>query len=144
MRLVVDANILVAELLRIKGKELVANKNLELFIADKAWEEAQHELSKRISIIAERGNLSETSSSELLYSAVNLAENHINVIVEEKYNTVKNDARARIPQDPDDWHTVALALMLNADIWTQDKDFFGCGVACWTSRTLKLKLGLDN
>ena len=42
----------------------------------------------------------------------------------------------------DDWHTVALALMLNADIWTQDKDFLGCGVATWITETLRLKLGV--
>jgi len=45
-------------------------------------------------------------------------------------------ARRRIPRDPDDWPTVALALVLEAHIWTHDHDFLGCGVATWTTQTL--------
>ena len=41
MLLVVDANILVGELLRVKGQELLADKRLELYIAEKTLEEAQ-------------------------------------------------------------------------------------------------------
>ena len=56
------------------------------------------------------------------------------------YALFEQDARRRIPRDPDDWHTVALALTLGADIWTQDKDFLGCGVATWTTDTLVARL----
>jgi predicted nucleic acid-binding protein len=28
---------------------------------------------------------------------------------------------------------LALALALKAPIWTEDSDFFGCGVATWTT-----------
>jgi hypothetical protein len=31
---------------------------------------------------------------------------------------------------------VALALALECGIWTADRDFFGCGVAVWTTDTL--------
>ena len=41
MLLVVDANILVGELLRVKGQELLTDKRLELYIAKKTFEEAQ-------------------------------------------------------------------------------------------------------
>jgi len=46
------------------------------------------------------------------------------------------EAKERIPRDPDDWHTVALAIHLNTAIWTQDNDFLGCGCPCWTTDTL--------
>jgi predicted nucleic acid-binding protein len=44
MRLVVDANIFVAELIRQRGRALISHNDLELFVAEAAWDEAQHEL----------------------------------------------------------------------------------------------------
>jgi predicted nucleic acid-binding protein len=49
-------------------------------------------------------------------------------------------ARRRIPRDPNDWPTVALALALGADILTNDHDFLGCGCPTWTFETLSLEL----
>lgn len=49
----------------------------------------------------------------------------------EKYGAV---AKARLAsRDPDDWPVLAAALALSCPIWTQDADFFGVGVATWTS-----------
>ena len=44
MRLVVDANILVGELLRKRGRVLVADPRLELFNTARAWNEAQYSI----------------------------------------------------------------------------------------------------
>ena len=142
MNLVVDANILVGELLRTKGRRLIADRRLELFIAAKAWEEAEHELRRRVTIIVERGQFSEGAAAEVLESAAILAEKQLTMYREIEYGHFKQEALARIPRDPDDWHSVALALTMKADIWTQDKDFLGCGVATWTSDTLRAKLGI--
>jgi hypothetical protein len=35
---------------------------------------------------------------------------------------------------------VALALALGADIWREDTDFFGSGVAIWTTETVEICL----
>lgn len=48
--------------------------------------------------------------------------------------------KRRIPRDPNDAPTVALALALDCGIWTNDNDFFGCGVPVWTTETLLLHL----
>lgn len=48
MRLVVDANILVSELIRVRGRKLIARPELELYMAEKAWDETIYELNKRI------------------------------------------------------------------------------------------------
>jgi predicted nucleic acid-binding protein len=48
MRLVVDANIFLAELIRQRGRALISRNDLKLFVAESAWDEAQHELRKRI------------------------------------------------------------------------------------------------
>ena len=42
MRLVVDANILVAELIRMRGRKLIARRDLELYMAEKAWSETTY------------------------------------------------------------------------------------------------------
>lgn len=43
-------------------------------------------------------------------------------------------ARARMQRrDPDDWPILAAAMALSCPIWTQDADFFGVGVATWTT-----------
>ncbi|MCC6586029.1 MAG: hypothetical protein IT168_04850 [Bryobacterales bacterium] len=39
-------------------------------------------------------------------------------------------------RDPDDWPILAAALALGCPIWTEDTDFFGCGVATWTSANI--------
>ena len=140
MRLVVDANILVGELLREKGRALVADERLELFVAAKAWEEARRELRRRVDVIAERGQLLRTTATELLNAAMTLAERRTTVLTEAEYGAFEGEARERVPNYPDDWPTVALALALEADIWTQDKDFLGCGVATWTTATLRARL----
>jgi predicted nucleic acid-binding protein len=36
-------------------------------------------------------------------------------------------------RDEDDWPILASALALGCPIWTEDTDFFGCGVPTWTT-----------
>lgn len=140
MKLVVDANILVAELVRARGRALITGAGLELFIAEKPWEEARHELAKRYRAIAERTGASPEHAAEQHALAVRLAEASAQVVARPLYAALEDEARRRIPRDPDDWPTVALALRLGAAIWTQDGDFLGCGVATWTTDTLRAQL----
>lgn len=47
------------------------------------------------------------------------------------------EARRRMARrDPHDWPTVALALAMEAPIWTQDKDFSVSGVTVYTTGQL--------
>lgn len=48
MRLVVDASILVAELLHARGRALVAHPDLDLILAAETLSETEHELTKRV------------------------------------------------------------------------------------------------
>ena len=41
-------------------------------------------------------------------------------------------------RDPDDWPILAAALALDCPIWTEDRDFFGVGVATWTSDLVEI------
>ncbi len=72
----------------------------------------------------------------LLTDAIALAEAKVAIVYHEVYLSYETVARNRIPRDPNDWFTVALALAVGAGIWTLDNDFLGCGVATWTTDTL--------
>lgn len=140
MRLVVDANILVAELIRKRGRELIVRPELEIYMAEQAWSEACHELSKRIAKMVQKNVFSKELGENLLVDALALAEAGVSLIPHEIYAPLETISRNRIPRDPDDWPTVALALVLEAAIWTSDADFLGCGLATWTTDTLLLHL----
>ena len=65
----------------------------------------------------------------------------IQVIENSAFAEVELEARQRIAaRDPDDWSVVALAIATGAPVWTEDKDFFGTGVATWTTQTVELYL----
>jgi hypothetical protein len=52
----------------------------------------------------------------------------------EWYQPQEQQALARISErDPDDWPALACALTLDCPVWTEDADFFGTGVATWTT-----------
>lgn len=57
------------------------------------------------------------------------------------YEDYENLARERVlTRDPDDWPIVAVALLLDFPIWTEDQDFFGSGVPTWTTDRVELYL----
>ena len=48
--------------------------------------------------------------------------------------SLRAEARERLgDRDPDDWPILASALAIGCPIWTEDTDFFGCGVPTWTT-----------
>ena len=55
------------------------------------------------------------------------------VVSRDLYADFEAEARKRLAaRDPDDWPILAAALALGCPIWTEDTDFFGCGLATWT------------
>ena len=59
------------------------------------------------------------------------------VMTRDIYADFEIEARKRLAsRDPDDWPILAAALALGCPIWTEDTDFFGCGVATWTSASI--------
>jgi predicted nucleic acid-binding protein len=134
--LVVDASALVAELLRERGRKLLMDNRLELAITDAQWSETQHELARRLSILVERKQLSQATVDELLQTGLELMASNLVLFDKTSYQHLDQKAHQRIARDPNDWQSVALTLALNTGIWTNDRDFFGSGVATWTTETL--------
>jgi hypothetical protein len=55
------------------------------------------------------------------------------------YCEFESEAKKRI-RDSRDWDVLAAAMALNCPIWTEDNDFFGTGIATWTTRTIPIYL----
>jgi predicted nucleic acid-binding protein len=140
MMLIIDANVLVSELLRKRGQLLIKSPRLNLHMTECVLSEAQHEMRKRLDVLIDRGRVNAAIAQEIWETANVIFSDQITLIPKSFYAHLESEARRRIPRDPNDWETVALSLHLNVDIWTQDYDFFGCGCATWTTETLMLSL----
>lgn len=137
MRLVVDTSVLVGELLRQKGRARLGDDRLELFLPEQMWAETQGELPRRIGPFVRRHGLDPAIGEELARLCVDAVEANVVILDEAIYSALEDEARARSLRDARDWPIVASALALSADIWTNDNDFLGTGVATWTTETLQ-------
>ena len=141
MIVVLDASVLVAELLRKRGRDLLEHPALQVVIAEEQWSETRYELARRIAVISERNKLSVEEVAQLRKGSQELlAGNVIEVVPSAVYAHLEMVARRRIPRDPNDWPVVALSLALDAAIVTGDNDFLGCGQRTWTVDTLRAEL----
>ena len=136
MILIIDANILIAELLRQRGRELLRNPQLIIYASERVVDETNYEIQKRISRMITTGKLTQEAGTDLMQAASQSLGTCMITVPQIEYGYLEIEAKERIPRDPDDWHTVALAIHLDAEIWTQDNDFLGCGCPCWTTDTL--------
>ena len=141
MNVVADASVMVAELVRTRGRALVRNPRVHIVMTEEQWSETQYELERRLRLFSERGRAS--------FEQITLIRLDIRAVIEEKgvevvprhvYEDLEVRARRRIPRDPNDWPTVALALALDAGILTADYDFLGCGCPTWSFETLRAEL----
>ncbi len=113
---------------------MLASPHLDLYVPARMWDEARHEVSRRLGIRVRNG-LPQEIADRFWNAAVRLKEESVAEVPEELYEGLREEALSRLPRDPNDWQVVALALFLSADILTVDEDFFGCGVATWTVDT---------
>ena len=140
MGLVVDASTLVAEALRKRGRELLAHPDLDLVVAAAAWNETAHELRRRVAQLVAHGHLEQATAMRLLDEVLATLPTLVTLVPAAVSDPFLEQAYRRVPRDPNDAPTAALALALQCGIWTGDQDFFGCGVAVWTTETLRLHL----
>ena len=133
--LILDANILMRATLGKRTRTLLAKYAalVELAAPDVAFEEARTRLPQ----VIERRGLREEPFMAYFASLAGA----IRTIELEDYAPFEAIARQRLARrDEDDWPILATALALGCPIWTEDTDFFGCGVATWTSDRVELYL----
>lgn len=126
--LVIDANILVRAVLGRRVREIIqtyAGKAL-FFVPEAAYAEAEEHVPP---LVLRRGGDPEKAVT-FLRSLRGLVE----PIGSDVFGEFEETARERLGgRDPEDWPILAAALAIGCPIWTEDTDFFGCGVPTWTT-----------
>ena len=133
--LVLDANILMRAVLGKHARALLAKygERIEFVAPDVAFDEARRHLPQ----VIESRKLQE----ELFMAFFDSLANVVRTVEFEVYSGFEAIARERLARrDEDDWPILAAALALRCPIWTEDTDFFGCGVATWTSDRVEMYL----
>lgn len=137
MTIVVDTNVLIGEVLRAAGRGMFEHPALTFVQAAEAAAETAYELGRRLDHVAASGTMPEAVLAGYRRDLPALLRRVVQVVEPPTYAAREEEARERIPTDPADWPTVALALELNAAILTQDRDFFGCGLPVWRPEILR-------
>ncbi len=133
--LVLDANILVRAVLGHRVRDIIGAhaKNSSFFVPTPAYSDAEEHLPV---LISKRGGDPEKALAVLKALAA-----VVDLVRPDVYNVFEDEARERlVGRDADDWPILATALALSCPIWTEDTDFFGCGVATWTSTRVQIFL----
>jgi len=123
-----DANILVRAVLgeRVRAVIEAHAEEVSFFVPEVAYAEAEEHLA---TLVVKRGG-----DPEKALSLLRCLRSLVVLIGSEVYGELETEARERLgARDPEDWPILASALALGCPIWTEDADFFGCGVATWTS-----------
>lgn len=134
--LVLDANILLRAVFGSRVRSLLNSyEDVAAFYSpDVCVADARKYL---LAIAARQGmNLARAKATldEIVDSLVHIVDSSL-------YEEFEERARARISsRDADDWPVIANALLIDAPIWTEDQDFFGSGIATWTSNKIELFL----
>lgn len=136
--IILDANILIRAVLGKRVRDLITQHSVKVsfFAPDAAFEEARKYLPE----LLEKRGINGSVPLEIL----DALEAIVRPLDVELYRTLQQAALARIGErDPDDWPALACALMMGCPVWTEDADFFGTGVATWTTSRIQLYLSAD-
>lgn len=134
--IVVDANIVIRAVLGRRVRQLIdayAPQGIRFFALEIIFNDAEKYLP---SLLNKRGKPLTDLSAPLQY-----VRNMIEPVTPEVYGVWESDARARLRgRDENDWPVLATALALACPVWTEDEDFFGTGVAVWTTSRIEIFL----
>lgn len=131
--IVLDANILIRAVLGKRVRELIFDNatGVRFFAPDVAYADAR----KYLPILLKKRGV-DASTAMLVLDRL---ECIVQVIDAELYEGMQQQALQRIAvRDADDWPVLACAMTLGCPVWTEDADFFGTGVATWTSDRINL------
>ena len=133
--IVLDANILIRAVLGKRVRELIVDSadRVQFFSPDVAYADARKYLP---ALLEKRGIQSESAMAVLDALETIVLPLELGV-----YADFKVQALQRIAiRDADDWPVLACAMTIACPVWTEDADFFGTGVATWTTDRVELYL----
>lgn len=133
--IVLDANILIRGVLGRRVRELIdtyAAQGVRFFAPDVAFADAEKYLPP---LLKKRGKPHDLSGP------LGYLRQIIESVTPEIYAPFETEARLRLRgRDEDDWPVLATALGLACGVWTEDADFFGTGIAVWTTNRIEIFL----
>lgn len=128
-KIAVDANILISFLIR--GKAYVILRSLYGKTVFVTTEGKIEEVRRSLTAIATKRKLNLPSLLEGIDALP------VDVVPLALFKSAWETAEKRIgPRDPTDTDLLALGLALHIPIWSQDKDFEGCGVKIYTTEQM--------
>lgn len=133
--IVMDANILIRAVLGKRVRELIVDnaEAVQFFAPDVAYADARKYLP---ALLEKRGVKS--GPAMLVLDALESIVQPLELGV---YVRLQTQALQRIAiRDADDWPVLACAMVIGCPVWTEDADFFGTGIATWTSDRVELYL----
>lgn len=131
MKVVVDTNIIFSGIVsKSKTREILVESTLDMF----APEYLHKEVRKHKKTIRKKSELTEPEIETLL----DIILENVNIIQKEEYLSEYTEAKDLIEHiDPDDVPFLAIALSIEADIWSDDKHFQKLDeVKTWTTPEL--------
>lgn len=130
-----DANILLRAVFGMRVRALIESWEdaVDFYSPDVCFEDAR----EYIPDIARRKGFDPGTALTVLQQV----ERVVQPVERSLYQQHEKTARLRISRrDPEDWPVLATALLLDVPVWTEDQDFFGAGVATWTTDRVELYL----
>jgi predicted nucleic acid-binding protein len=131
--IVLDANILIRAVLGKKVRDLIVLNadSVKFFAPDIAYVDAR----KYLPDILKKRDIDQ-GAAMLVLDQLEAIIRPIDIVL---YQSMQQKALQRIAfRDTDDWPVLACAMMLGCPVWTEDADFFGTGVATWTSNRIEI------
>lgn len=126
------ANILIRAVLGTRVRSLLARYcgSAQFLVPEAMLCEAR----KHLPGILSRAGLSSEQGSAVLRAICGVVQ----VIEEITYSDFEKIPKLRLKaRDLDDWSVLATALAFKCPVWTEDADFFGAGVATWTTERVE-------
>lgn len=136
--IILNANILIRFVLGERVPALLATyaATIDFLAPDTAFDETRKHLPE---ILRARGDDGIGAAAAL--AALDAVTAIVTPVPASSYEPMRAPAMARIGQrGPRDWQVLACALLLSCPVWTEDKDFFGTGVATWMTALVELYL----
>lgn len=133
--IVLDANILIRAVLGKRVRELLIENAtaVQFFAPDVAYADAR----KYLPALLEKRGINVAVALAVLDSL----EFIVRPLERDIYMGLQHQALQRIAiRDADDWPVLACAMAIGCPVWTEDADFFGTGVATWTTDRVALYL----
>ena len=116
-------------------RELIAANagTVQFFAPDVAYADARKYLP---ALLEKRG-----VNSEAALTVLDALESIVQPLELGVYSGLQAAALQRIAmRDADDWPVLACAMTIACPVWTEDADFFGTGIATWTTDRVELYL----